>query len=82
VRLVGNFLECCRSRALPAEDVELGNFVTTTAHLGNLALRTGRSIEFDAANAMILPRPVEAAQGLIAIRGPFTHERGLFVFMW
>lgn len=65
-RLMGNFLDCCRTRKKPLEDVELGNFVTTTAHLGNLALRTGRSIEYDAANmkvvgndeanAMITPR--------------------------
>jgi predicted dehydrogenase len=53
-RLMSNFLECCRTRNKPAEDAELGNFVTTTAHLGNLALRTGRSIEYDAANMKVI----------------------------
>ena len=48
VRLVGDFLECCRTRKRPAMDLELGNHVTTVAHLGNLALRTNRSIEYDA----------------------------------
>ncbi len=65
VSLVRDFLECVRTRSLPAENVELGHRVTTVAHLGNLALRTGRSIEYDAenmkvigndqANAMLMP---------------------------
>ena len=65
IRLVGNFLECCRSRGKPMMNVETAHRTTTVAHLGNLALRAGRSIEYDAAtmkivgddraNALILP---------------------------
>jgi predicted dehydrogenase len=47
---VRNFLDCVRSRQDPVENVELGHFVSTVAHLGNVALRTGRKIEWDAAN--------------------------------
>jgi hypothetical protein len=53
-RLVGNFLDCVKSRQRPIEDIEIGHHVTTVAHLGNLALRTGRSIEFDAANMKVI----------------------------
>jgi predicted dehydrogenase len=45
---VKNFLECVRSRELPRSDVEIGHRSTTTAHLGNVALRSGRRIEWDA----------------------------------
>jgi len=54
VKLVGDFLECCRTRRKPAEDIELGHWVTTVAHLGNLALRTGRSIEYDVQNMKVI----------------------------
>jgi predicted dehydrogenase len=46
---VKNFLECVKSRKRPISDVEIGHRSTTTAHLGNVALRSGRRIEWDAA---------------------------------
>jgi predicted dehydrogenase len=45
---VRNFLDCVKSREKPVEHLELGHHVSTVAHLGNLALRTGRTIEWDA----------------------------------
>jgi len=45
---VRNFLECVRSRQAPVTNVETGHFVTTVSHLGNLALRTGEKIVWDA----------------------------------
>jgi len=53
-KLVENFLECVQSRKRPVMDIERGHHVTTVAHLGNLALRTGRSIEYDAVNMRVL----------------------------
>ncbi len=50
---VKNFLDCMRSRELPVEDVEVGHFVSTVAHLGNLALLSGDSIEWDAKHERI-----------------------------
>ena len=44
---VRNFLDCVRSRKQPVENVEIGHFVSTAAHLGNLALRTGQAIQWD-----------------------------------
>jgi len=45
---VRNFLDCCRSREQPVENVEIGHFVSTAAHLGNIALRSRQSIRYDA----------------------------------
>lgn len=39
-----NFLDCLKSRKLPTADIEIGHRSTSTALLGNVALRTGRRI--------------------------------------
>lgn len=44
---VRNFLDCVKSREQPVEHVELGHYVSTVAHLGNLALRTQSQIDWD-----------------------------------
>ncbi len=44
---VRNFLDCVKSRALPAADIEIGHRSTTPCHLGNIALRTGKKIQWD-----------------------------------
>jgi predicted dehydrogenase len=44
---VRNFLECMRTRRQPALNLEIGNHVSTVAHLGNIAYRTGRRIHWD-----------------------------------
>ncbi|KPK71246.1 MAG: oxidoreductase [Acidithiobacillales bacterium SM23_46] len=51
---VRNFLDCVRSRERPVEDVGFGHLVSTTAHLGNIALLSKRSIQWDAENERIL----------------------------
>lgn len=45
---VRNFLECLKSRALPAGDIEIGHKSTATCLIGNIALRTGQRLEWDA----------------------------------
>lgn len=42
-----NFLDCIASRERPICDVEIGHRSTTAPHLGNIALRLGRSIHWD-----------------------------------
>ncbi|MDP7017930.1 MAG: Gfo/Idh/MocA family oxidoreductase [Pirellulaceae bacterium] len=42
-----NFLDCIRSRELPICDVEIGHRSATACHLGNLAIRLERKIEWD-----------------------------------
>ncbi len=44
---VRNFLDCVRSRALPVADIEIGHRATTACHLGNIALRVGRKLQWD-----------------------------------
>lgn len=45
---VRNFLDCVKSRKQPVLNLEVGHHVSTVAHLGNLAYRTGRKIVWDA----------------------------------
>ena len=44
---VRNFLDCVKSRQQPATNLEVGHFVTSIAHLGNIAYRTGEKIAWD-----------------------------------
>ncbi len=44
---VRNFIDCVKSRRRPVEPLDVGHQVSTVAHLGNIALRTGRKIAWD-----------------------------------
>jgi predicted dehydrogenase len=44
---VRNFLDCCKSRAQPVLNMEKGHRVSSLAHLGNIAYRTGHKIVWD-----------------------------------
>lgn len=63
---VRNFLDCVRSRADPVEHLDIGHHVSTVAHLGNIALRTGETIEWDARTERVVGS--RDAQRLIAPR--------------
>jgi predicted dehydrogenase len=43
-----NFLECLKSRALPASDIEIAHRSTSACHLGNIAYKVKRKIAWDA----------------------------------
>jgi hypothetical protein len=43
-----NFLECIKSRETPICDVEIGHRTATACHLGNIAVRLGKKIVWDA----------------------------------
>jgi hypothetical protein len=45
---VRNFLDCVKSRRQPVLNLEIGHRVSTLAHLGNIACRTGHKITWDA----------------------------------
>ena len=51
---VRNFLDCVKSRKQPVLNLELGHHVSTVAHLGNIAFRSGRKITWDAANETVI----------------------------
>jgi predicted dehydrogenase len=44
---VRNFLDCVKSRQQPALNLEIGHRVSTLAHLGNIAYRTGHKLVWD-----------------------------------
>ena len=44
---VRNFLDCFKSRALPASDIEIAHRSTNTCHLGNIALKVGHKLAWD-----------------------------------
>jgi predicted dehydrogenase len=48
-----NFVSCIRSREKPVSDIEVCHKSTATCLLGNVALRTGQRLEFDAAKQTI-----------------------------
>jgi predicted dehydrogenase len=54
---VKNFIDCVRSRNRPVADVEIGHRSTIAAHLGNIAYRTGKQIQWDAAREEIVGDP-------------------------
>lgn len=62
---VRNFLDCMRTREKPVMDVEVGHFVSTVAHLGNLALRTGAEVHWDAESERVTNN--EAADKLVSV---------------
>ena len=44
---IRNFLDCVKSRNDPVENLEIGHFISSVAHLGNLAIRSGKQIAWD-----------------------------------
>jgi predicted dehydrogenase len=50
----GNFLDCIKSRENPRSEIESMYYTTVMCHLGNIAYRVGRSIQWDADNGLIV----------------------------
>jgi predicted dehydrogenase len=44
---VRNFIDCMKTRGLPAGDIETGHRSTATCLIGNIALRTGEKLKWD-----------------------------------
>ncbi len=42
-----NFVDCIRNGQVPNAEIEVGHLSTALCHLGNLAVRLGRSLKFD-----------------------------------
>lgn len=68
---VRNFLDCVKSRQQPIENLEVGHHVSTVAHLGNLALRTGRRIVWDPAKELVVGDPEANRLVSVSYRAPW-----------
>jgi len=42
-----NFIDCIKSRKTPNSDLESSHWVSTTCHLANISLKTGRKLTWD-----------------------------------
>jgi len=51
---VRNFLDCVKSRKQPVTNLEVGHFVSSVAHLGNVAIRAGKQIAWNPEKERIL----------------------------
>jgi hypothetical protein len=45
-----NFIDCIKSRKAPNSDLESSHWVSTTCHLANISLKTGRKLTWGAAD--------------------------------
>jgi len=69
---IRNFLDCVRSRQAPVTNLEVGHFVSTVAHLGNVALRTGSKIVWDARQEHVIGEPKADSLVARAYRRPWS----------
>ncbi len=60
-----DFLDCVRTRQQPACDLKAGRVSSALCHLGNIAYRLGRSIDFD---------PVKESFGADRAAAGFAHR--------
>jgi predicted dehydrogenase len=51
---VRNFLDCVKTRKAPVLNLEIGHQVSTVAHLGNIAYRTGRKVLWNAESEQVV----------------------------
>ena len=61
-----NFLDCVKSRKQPVLNLELGHHISTLAHLGNIAYRTGSKITWDAEKERVVSN--RAADKLVGVK--------------
>ncbi len=71
-----NFFECVRSRKLPAADVEIGHRSATICHLGAIALRTGKKLNWDPAAQQFVRENAEEGNAYVArvMRKPYDYS--------
>ena len=67
-----NFMDCLKSRKLPICDVEIGHRAATICHLGNIALRLGRRIQWNPATEQIVGDDDAAKWVSRPYRAPWT----------
>jgi predicted dehydrogenase len=66
-----NFTECLRSRKTPNADIEIGHRGTSLALLGNIAMRTGTKLHWDAGKEDFIGAPEASALLTRSLRKPY-----------
>jgi predicted dehydrogenase len=66
-----NFLDCIKSRQKPIADIEVGHRTATVCHLGNMAVRLGRKLQWDPAKEQIVGDEEAAAMLTRPYRAPW-----------
>ena len=69
---VQDFLDCMDTRKAPRSDVEIGHNSMIACHLGNIAFRTGRRVQWDAAKEAIAGDAEQQKYVLKPYRAPWT----------
>jgi predicted dehydrogenase len=71
-----NFIDCIRSRQLPVADVEAGHRSASICHLGVIALRLGRKLQWDAAGEKFTGEGSQEAGAWLAreMREPYNYQ--------
>ncbi|TWT93270.1 Inositol 2-dehydrogenase [Stieleria varia] len=71
-----DFLDCVKTRNKPAADISIGHRSATVCHLGNIAVRTGKKLQWDPASETVVGDP-EAAKWLTKeYRAPYQLANG------
>lgn len=71
---VRNFLDCIRSRQQPISDLASAHRTATACHLANLAMRSGRSLRWDAKSETIVNDSTATSQLTRPYRAPWDRE--------
>ncbi len=66
-----NFVECARSRKAPNADIEIGHRSTSMALLGNIAMKTGQKLRWDATREEFVGAPDASALLTRQLRKPW-----------
>lgn len=72
LRHVQNFFDCIRTRERPISDIEVGHRSSSMAILGNVALRTGRRLQWEAESERIMDDAEASALLSKEYRDPWT----------
>jgi predicted dehydrogenase len=69
-----NFIDCVKSRKTPNSDLASSHWVSTTCHLANVSLRTGRKVTWNAAANDVQADPEASALLSRPYRSPWDRE--------
>ncbi len=66
-----DFIRCIKTREKPSCDIELGGHIARFAHLGNIAFRLGRKLNWDGDNQRFVNDPQADAFARVEYRAPW-----------